>query len=80
MTENILFVQYRGKSLCSAFLLASSLEEFLIVIIKTGVDIGALNTMFPLIGVISIITRSLSPFLIRTSEKTLFVLKDNDYK
>jgi CPA2 family monovalent cation:H+ antiporter-2 len=40
------------------------------VIIKTGVDVGAVSSfVFPLIGLISIISAFISPFLIRASDK-----------
>lgn len=67
---NFLFRQQRNKSLRSALTLASPRGEFSIVVIKTGIDIGAVSTfLFPLIGVISIITAFLSPFLVRVSDK-----------
>ena len=64
--------QGKAKSLRSAFALAGPRGEFSIVIIKTGVDIGAVSSfLFPLIGIISIISAFLSPFLIRASDKIL---------
>ncbi len=57
MLGNFIFRQKRGKSLRSAFALASPRGEFSIVIVKAGVDIGAVSTFFfPLIGIISIVT------------------------
>ncbi len=79
MIGNILFRQKRGKSLRSAFALASPRGEFSIVIVKTGVDIGAVSAfLFPLIGVISIITAFLSPFLVKASDKIVPALKEKD--
>jgi len=76
---NFLFRQKRGKSFRSAFALASPRGEFSIVIIKTGVDIGAVSSfLFPLIGIISIITAFISPFLIRASEKVVPILQEKD--
>ncbi len=76
---NFLFRQKRGKSFRSAFALASPRGEFSIVIIKTGVDIGAVSSfLFPLIGIISIITAFISPFLIRASDKVVPILQEKD--
>jgi CPA2 family monovalent cation:H+ antiporter-2 len=62
--------QGRTKSLRSAFALAGPRGEFSIVIIKTGVDIGAVSSfLFPLIGIVSIISAFISPFLIRASDR-----------
>jgi len=79
MIGNFLFRQKRGKSLRSAFALASPRGEFSIVIIKTGVDIGAVSAfLFPLIGIISIITAFISPFLIKASDKVVPILQEKD--
>lgn len=65
-----LFRQGKAKSLRSAFALAGPRGEFSIVIVKTGVDIGAVSSfLFPLIGIISIISAFISPFLIRASDR-----------
>ena len=73
---NFLFRQKRGKSVRSAFTLAAPRGEFSIVIIKTGVDIGAVSTfLFPLVGVISIITAFLSPFMIKAGDKVVSMLE-----
>ena len=65
-----LFRQGKAKSLRSAFALAGPRGEFSIVIVKTGVDIGAVSSfLFPLVGIISIISAFISPFLIRASDK-----------
>jgi CPA2 family monovalent cation:H+ antiporter-2 len=77
---NLLFSQKREKAIRSAFTLAAPRGEFSIVIIKTGVDIGAVSAfLFPLVGVISIITAFLSPFMIKASDKVVPMLeKKND--
>jgi len=69
---NFLFRQKRGKSIRSAFTLSAPRGEFSIVIIKTGVDIGAVSAfLFPLIGVISIVTAFISPFMIKAGDKVI---------
>ncbi|QUC64033.1 cation:proton antiporter [Nitrosopumilus sp. K4] len=79
MLGNFIFRQKRGKSLRSAFTLASPRGEFSIVIVKAGVDIGAVSAfLFPLIGIISIVTAFLSPFLIKASDKVVPLLKEKD--
>ncbi|AFS80344.1 sodium/hydrogen exchanger [Candidatus Nitrosopumilus koreensis AR1] len=79
MIGNILFRQRRGKALRSAFTLAAPRGEFSIVIVKAGVDIGAVSAfLFPLVGIISIITAFLSPFLVKAGDKIVPKLeKDN---
>ena len=70
MIGNVLFRQDRGKSVRSAFALSAPRGEFSIVIVKTGVDIGAVSAfLFPLIGLITIVTAFISPFLIRTGDR-----------
>jgi CPA2 family monovalent cation:H+ antiporter-2 len=70
MLGTYLFRQGRAKSLRSAFALAGPRGEFSIVIVKTGVDIGAVSSfLFPLVGIISIISAFISPFLIRAGDK-----------
>ncbi len=79
MIGNLLFKQNRGESIHSAFALAAPRGEFSIVIIKTGMDVGAVSAfLFPLIGVISIITAFLTPFLMRASEKISPNLQEKD--
>ena len=79
MLGNFLFRQKRGKSLRSAFTLAAPRGEFSIVIVKTGVDIGVVSAfLFPLIGVISIVTAFLSPFLVKASDKIVPTLNEKD--
>jgi CPA2 family monovalent cation:H+ antiporter-2 len=42
------------------------------VIIKSGVDLGVVSPfLFPLMGVISIITAFISPFLIKAGDKVI---------
>ena len=69
---SIIFRQKRGKAIRSAFTLSAPRGEFSIVIIKTGVDIGAVSAfLFPLIGVISIVTAFITPFMIKASDKVI---------
>ena len=69
---NLIFRQKKRKSLRSAFTLAAPRGEFSIVIVKAGVDIGAVSAfLFPLIGIISIVTAFISPFLIKASDKVV---------
>ena len=79
MIGNILFRQKRGKALRSAFTLGAPRGEFSIVIVKAGVDIGAVSAfLFPLIGIISIITAFLSPFFVKAGDQVVHKLeKDN---
>lgn len=74
---NFLFRQKQDKKLVrSAFTLSAPRGEFSIVIIKTGVDIGAVSAfLFPLVGVISIITTFLSPFMIKAGDKVVPILE-----
>ncbi len=56
----------------SAFSLASPRGEFSIVIVKVGVDLGVVSSyLFPLIGVITIITTFLTPLLIRLGDSAV---------
>lgn len=76
MLGSFLFRQKRDKTIRSAFTLAAPRGEFSIVIIKTGVDIGVVSTfLFPLVGVISIITAFLTPFMIKASDKVIPMLE-----
>ena len=69
MLGNILMRQPRGKSLRSAFTLGAPRGEFSIVIVKVGVDAGVVSAfLFPLIGIISIITAFITPFLVKASD------------
>ena len=79
MIGNLIFRQKRVKSLRSAFTLAAPRGEFSIVIIKTGVDIGAVSAfLFPLVGIISIITAFISPFLVKSGDKVISALEEKD--
>jgi CPA2 family monovalent cation:H+ antiporter-2 len=72
MLGNFIFRQSRSKSLRSAFTLAAPRGEFSIVIIKVGVDAGVVSAfLFPLIGMITIITAFISPFLVKASDKII---------
>ena len=76
---NFMFRQKRGKSFRSAFTLAAPRGEFSIVIVKAGVDIGAVSSfLFPLIGIISIITAFLSPFLVKAGDKIIPAVEEKD--
>jgi len=69
---NMAFRQEKGKSLRSAFALSAPRGEFSIVIVKVGVDMGVVSAfLFPLIGLITIITAFISPFLIRLGDKII---------
>ena len=72
MMGNIIFRMRRKKALRSAFTLASPRGEFSIVIVKVGVDIGAVSAfVFPLIGLISIITSFVAPFIIKIGDRVI---------
>ena len=69
---NFIFRQSRTKSLRSAFTLAAPRGEFSIIIIKVGVDAGVVSAfLFPLIGMIAIITTFISPLLVKASDKII---------
>lgn len=79
MIGNIIFRQKRGKALRTAFTLAAPRGEFSIVIIKVGVDIGAVSAfLFPLIGIISIVTAFISPLLMKAGDKVIPVLEEKE--
>ena len=72
MIASFIFRQPRKKSLRVAFALAAPRGEFSIVIVKAGVDLGVVSSfLFPLIGIISIITSFLTPFLFRAGDKVI---------
>ena len=69
---NLIFRQPKRKSLRSGFALAAPRGEFSIVIIKIGVDTGVVSAfLFPLIGVITIITAFIAPFLVKAGDKVI---------
>ena len=69
---NTVFRLEKGKSLRAAFALSAPRGEFSIVIVKVGVDMGVVSAfLFPLIGLITIITAFISPFLIRVGDKII---------
>ena len=69
---NTIFRLEKGKSLRSAFALSAPRGDFSIVIVKVGVDMGVVSAfLFPLIGLITIITAFISPFLIRLGDKVI---------
>jgi len=79
MLGNIIFRQRRGKALRSGFTLAAPRGEFSIVIVKVGVDLGVVSSfLFPLIGIISIITALISPLLIKSGDKIIYKLEEKN--
>ena len=69
---NFIFRQPRRKSLRSGFALAAPRGEFSIIIIKIGVDTGVVSAfLFPLIGINTIITAFISPFLVKAGDKII---------
>ena len=69
---NIIFKQSKEKALRVAFALSAPRGEFSIVIVKVGVDMGVVSAfLFPLIGLITIITAFISPFLIKAGDKII---------
>lgn len=79
MLGTFLFRQRRAKSLRSASTLAAPRSEFSIVIVKTGIDIGAVSAfLFPLIGIISIISAFITPFLIKAGDRAVSNIKEKD--
>ncbi len=72
LTGTSLLGQGKAKSLRSAFALSGPRGEFSIVIIKSGVDIGVVSSfLFPLIGIMTIITAFVTPFLIKASDRVV---------
>jgi len=75
---NMIFRQPKGKSLRVAFALSAPRGEFSIIIIKVGVDMGVVSAfLFPLIGLITIITAFISPFLTKLGDKIIPKLTDS---
>ena len=75
----ILFRQPKSKSLRSSFMLAAPRGEFSIIIVKLGVDIGVVSAfLFPLIGIITIITAFISPFVVKAGDKVISSLEKKD--
>jgi len=69
---NTIFKQPKEKALRVAFALSAPRGEFSIVIVKVGVDMGVVSAfLFPLIGLITIITAFISPFLIKVGDKII---------
>jgi CPA2 family monovalent cation:H+ antiporter-2 len=69
---NTIFKQSKEKSLRVAFVLSAPRGEFSIIIVKVGVDAGVVSAfLFPLIGLISIITAFISPFLVKVGDKLI---------
>ncbi|WOV92497.1 MAG: cation:proton antiporter [Candidatus Nitrosoabyssus spongiisocia] len=69
---NLIFGRERSKAMHSAFVLSAPRGEFSIVIIKAGIDIGAISAfLFPLIGVITIITSFITPLIFKLADKAI---------
>ena len=69
---NTIFKQPKEKALRVAFALSAPRGEFSIVIVKVGVNMGVVSAfLFPLIGLITIITAFMSPFLIKIGDKII---------
>ena len=69
---NTIFKQPKEKALRVAFALSAPRGEFSIVIVKVGVDMGVVSAfLFPLIGLITIITAFMAPFLIKAGDKII---------
>ena len=69
---NTIFKQPKEKALRVAFALSAPRGEFSIVIVKVGVDMGVVSAfLFPLIGLITMITAFMSPFLIKVGDKII---------
>lgn len=72
-----LFRQKKTLSVRTATVLASPRGEFSIIIVKTGVEAGAVSAfLFPMVGLISIITTFIAPFLTNLGDK--LVDKEDD--
>ena len=77
MLGTFIFRQKRTKAMRSAFALAAPRGEFSIVIVKAGVDLGAVSAfLFPLVGIISIITSFISPFLVKAGDRITPMLEE----
>jgi len=75
---NFIFRQPTRKSIRSASALGAPRGEFSIVIVKVGVDLGVVSSfLFPLIGVIAIITAFISPFLIKAGDQIVSKVKED---
>ena len=71
MLGGFIFHQGRKMILRSSLTLAPR-GEFSIVIVKVGVDMGVVSSfLFPLIGIISIITAFITPFMIKAGDQIL---------
>lgn len=72
MIGNLIFKQEKSSSVRVASALSAPRGEFSIVIVKTGVEIGAASAfLFPLIGVISIITTFMTPFIMKMGDRLI---------
>ena len=69
--------QKKEMSVRTATVLAAPRGEFSIIIVKTGVEAGAVSAfLFPMVGLISIITAFIAPFLTNLGDK--LVPKEDD--
>ena len=67
----LIFRQGKKRILRSSLAL-SPRGEFSIIIVKVGIDMGVVSAfLFPLIGIISIITAFITPFMIRAGDQIL---------
>ena len=63
----------------TSFTLAAPRGEFSIVIVKAGIDLGAVSAfLFPLIGIVTIVTAFMSPFFIRAGDKISVKIAERD--
>lgn len=75
---NFLMRQKKKKSIRSAFTLAAPRGEFSIVIVKAGVDLGVVSSfVFPLVGLVAIITAFISPFMIKASDRVAARIRED---
>jgi len=72
MLGGFIFRQGKKTMLRTSLPLSAPRGEFSIIIVKVGVDMGAVSSfLFPLIGIITIITAFITPFMIRAGDKIL---------
>ena len=70
MAGNFIFRQKRLKSVRVASALAAPRGEFSIVIVKSGVDLGAVSAfLFPMMGFIAIATAFITPFMMKIGDR-----------
>lgn len=70
LLSSILFRQKKSTYIRTSTTLAAPRGEFSIIIVKAGVDLGAISAyLFPLVGFVTIISTFLAPFLINLGER-----------